>query len=158
MKKILLLTVVAVFLMIPFTSFAKTAISDSELGSVIAQQGVTIDFTDFNLGSISIDTISWGDAGGFGSTYTSDGWVGASVSLSDNAIVISGTMDIDVGTANGVTAIGIKLPTVTVSGNIESVVKLAGDKTLTTGANVLGTSFISGLSVNPSGTLVIYAH
>jgi len=158
MKKIWLLTVVAVFLMMPFTTFAKTAISDSELGSVIAQQGVTIDFTDFHLGTISIDTISWGDGGGFGSTYTGDGWVGASVDISNDAIQISGTMDIDVGTSNGVTAVGIKLPTITVAGNIISVVKLAGNKELTSNATVLGTSFISGLSVNPSGTLVIYAH
>jgi hypothetical protein len=157
MKKILLLTVIALFVMMPFTSFAKTAISDNELGSVTAQTGVTIDFSAFQLGSVSIDTISWGDTG-FGTTYTAAGWVGASVDLSDNAVNISGTMDIDVGTNAGVTAIGIKLPTINVTGNITSVVKLAGDQTLTTGALTLGTAYMSGISLNPSGTLIIYAH
>jgi hypothetical protein len=157
MKKILLLTVIAVFVMMPFSSFAKTAITDSELGSVTAQTGVTIDFNQFQLGTISISTMSWGDSGGF-TGYTDDGWVGASLTLSSNAVNISGTMDIDVGTNAGVTAIGIKLPTITVTGNITSTVKLAGDQTLTTGALTLGTAYISGLSVNPSGTLIIYAH
>ncbi|KUG22520.1 hypothetical protein ASZ90_007696 [hydrocarbon metagenome] len=157
MKRILLLTVIAVFVMMPFASFAKTAISDSELGAVTAQTGVTIDFTDFRLGSISIGTISWGD-NGFGSTYTGEGWVGQSLTLSDNAVNITGTMDIDVGTSGNRTAIGIKLPTINVTGNVEMVVKLAADKTLTTNAGILGTSYISGLSINPSGTLIIYAH
>lgn len=157
MKRILLLTVIAVFVMMPFASFAKTAISDSELGAVTAQTGVTIDFNSFQLGSISIGTISWGDTG-FGSTYTGAGWVGQSVDLSTNAINITGTMDIDVGTNAGTTAIGIKLPTINVSGNVEMVVKLAADKTLTANALVLGTSYMSQISINPSGTLVIYAH
>lgn len=156
MKKILLLTVIAVFVMMPFASFAKTAITDSELGAVTAQTGVTIDFTGFNLGTITIDTISWGDTG-FG-TYTGEGWVGASVNISDNAIQISDQLDIDVGTNAGITAVGIKLPTITVSGTIEAVVTLAADKTLVTNAGTLGTVFISGLNVNPSGTLAIYAH
>ena len=158
MKKILLLTVIAVFVMMPFASFAKTAITDSELGSVTAQTGVTIDFSQFQLGSISIGTMSWGDSGGFAG-YTGDGWVGSSLTLSDNAVNISGTMTIDVGTNAGVTAIGIKLPTISVSGNITSVVKLDGVKELTSAnALTLGTAFISNLSVNPSGTLIIYAH
>lgn len=157
MKKILLLTVIAVFVMMPFASFAKTAITDSELGAVTAQTGVTIDFTGFNLGTITIDTISWGDTG-FGTTYTGEGWVGASVNISNDAIQISDKLDIDVGTNAGITAVGIKLPTITVSGNIEAVVKLAADKTLATNAGTLGTVFISGLNVNPSGTLAIYAH
>lgn len=157
MKKILLLTVIALFVMMPFASFAKTAISDSELGSVTAKTGVTIDFSQFQLGSISIGTMSWGDTGFTG--YASEGWVGSSLTLSDNAVNISGTMTIDVGTNAGVTAIGIKLPTINVSGNIESVVKLDALKTLdSANAGTLGTAFISGLSVNPSGTLIIYAH
>ncbi|GAB6267605.1 MAG: hypothetical protein STSR0002_03450 [Smithella sp.] len=157
MKKILLLTVIAVFVMMPFASFAKTAITDSELGSVTAQTGVTIDFSQFALGTITISTISWGDDNGF-TNYANAGWVGASVNLSNNAVNISGTMDIDVGTNAGTTAIGIKLPTINVSGSIEAVVKLAADKTLAPNAGTLGTAFISGLSVNPSGTLAIYAH
>lgn len=163
MKKILLLTVIAVFVMMPFTSFAKTAISETELGAVIAQQGVTIDFAQFSLGNISIGTVSWGDANGFGGTYTSAGWVGASVSIVGGAngpVQISGTMNIDVGsTAANVTAIGIALPTISVSGNITSVMKLDNDRALgSPNAGTLGTAYISGLTLSPSGTIIIYAH
>lgn len=157
MKKILLLTVIAVFVMMPFASFAKTAISDSELGSVTAQTGVTIDFSEFQLGSIQIGTMSWGDTG-FGTTYTGEGWVGAGINISNNAITLGGTMDIDVGTNGGTTAIGIKLPTITVGGNITTTVKLAGDKTLTTGVLTLGTAYMSDITLNPQGRLIIYAH
>ena len=157
MKKILLLTVIAVFVMMPFASFAKTAITDSELGAVTAQTGVTIDFSQFQLGTIAIDTVSWGDAGGF-TDYTGDGYVGASLALSDNAVNITGTMDIDVGTNAGTTAIGIKLPTIKVEGSVDAVVKLAADKKLTTTAGTLGAVYMSGININPSGTLIIYAH
>jgi hypothetical protein len=37
MRKSILLAIVAIFIMIPLASFARTAISDSELDSVIAQ-------------------------------------------------------------------------------------------------------------------------
>ncbi len=158
MKKILLL-VVAVFVMMPCASLARTAISDSELSAVIAQEGVTIDFNNFSLGTISINTISWGDSNGF-TGYTSAGWVGGNLALSNNAITISNTMSIDVGTNTTLTrtAVGITLPTINVAGNIDATVKLAADKTLTTGAANLGSVYISGLNVSPSGTLVIYAH
>ena len=158
MKKILLLTVIAVFVMMPFASFAKTAISDSELGAVTAQTGVTIDFSQFQLGTITIGTVSWGDAGGF-TDYTGDGYVGASLTLSDNAVNITGTMDIDVGTNGATTAVAIKLPTIKILGSLESVVKLDADKALGT-ANVgtLGTAYMSGLNINPQGSLIIYAH
>jgi len=159
MKKILLLTVIAVFVMMPFASFAKTAITDSELGAVTAQTGVTIDFTAFDLGTITIDTVSWGDADGFGTTYTGEGWVGASVDISTNAIKITDKMDIDVGTNGSVTAVGIKLPTINVVGNVDLVVKLDALKTLSSAnAGTLGAVHMSGININPTGTLVIYAH
>ena len=157
MKKILLLTVIAVFVMMPFASFAKTAISDSELGSVTAQTGVTIDFSQFELGNVTIGTISWGDAEGF-TGYSSQGWVGANISMSTNAVTLGGTMDIDVGTNSGTTALGIKLPTISVGGNITTIVMLAGDKTLTTGVKTLGTAYMSDITLTPSGRLIIYAH
>ena len=163
MKKILLLTVIAVFVMMPFASFAKTAITDSELGSVTAQTGVTIDFgTSFSLGNVQIDTISWGDGDGMGasSAYSSAGWVGASVEMSPNAITLNGTMTIDVGTnaTDARTAVAIKLPNINISGNITSTVQLASDMELSSGNMVLGTAFIKGLSLSPAGTLTIYAH
>ncbi len=42
MKKVLLLTVVALFVMMPFASFAKTALSDSDMSAITAQEGVSI--------------------------------------------------------------------------------------------------------------------
>jgi len=164
MKKILLLTVIALFVMMPLASFAKTAISDSELGAVTAQTGVTIDFTNLGLAltPTAYPAISWGDDG-FGTTYTAEGWVGANITELSNATVgISGTMDIDVGTNAGTTAIGIKLPA-TIKVGVDAVtmaVKLAADKGLATNAGTLGTAYISNLKLNvaTSGTLAIYAH
>jgi hypothetical protein len=72
MKKSLALAVIAVFVMIPLVSFARTAISDSELGSVIAQQGVSIEFGSLTLNNTSLTSMAWGDAGGF-TSYTGDG-------------------------------------------------------------------------------------
>ena len=75
MKKILALTVIALFVMMPFASFAKTtAVSDSDLGAVTAQSGVSIDFSNLTISNVSISAQSWGDTDGFG-TYTSPGWV-----------------------------------------------------------------------------------
>ena len=42
MKKVLLLTVIALFVMMPFASFAKTALSDSDMSAITAQEGVSI--------------------------------------------------------------------------------------------------------------------
>ncbi|PKN38934.1 MAG: hypothetical protein CVU62_01675 [Deltaproteobacteria bacterium HGW-Deltaproteobacteria-2] len=161
MKKILLLTVIALFVMMPFASFAKTAITDSELSSVTAQEGVTIDFgTSFSLGNVQIETISWGDGNGF-TGYASAGWVGASVDMSPDAVTMSGTLNIDVGTntTDARTAVAIKLPNINISGNITSVLKLAPDQELIAAGNAtIGTAFIKGLTLSPAGTLVIYAH
>jgi len=159
MKKILLLTVIAVFVMMPFASFAKTAISDSELSALSAQAGVTIDFSQFNLGDIQVSTQSWGDANGFtAGTYTTAGFVGASLSLSTNAISLTGTMDIDVGTSGTRPALGIKLPGISIGGSVDQTVKLASDKTLTSNVGTLGTSYMAGITFSPSGTIIIYAH
>ena len=77
MKKSLTLAIILIFVMTPLASFARTAISDSELDSVIAQQGVTIEFVSVTLNNVSMNTFAWGDAGGF-IGYTGDGlgWAG----------------------------------------------------------------------------------
>ena len=54
MKKTLILVLIAVFVMIPLASFAKTAISDSELSTVTGEAGISI--------SIDVSSISWGVA------------------------------------------------------------------------------------------------
>jgi hypothetical protein len=60
MKKILISVLITIFVMIPLASFAKTAISDSELGTVTGETGVSIDFSSFIIGSTSIGTNYWG--------------------------------------------------------------------------------------------------
>jgi hypothetical protein len=58
MKKNLILALIAVFVMIPLASFAKTTMSDSELGTVTGQEGVSINFDNFT--GINISSTSWG--------------------------------------------------------------------------------------------------
>ena len=158
MKKVLLLTIVAFLMMVPM-SFAKTAISDSDLADVTAQEGVTINFDCFTVGAITIAAQSWGDADGCTTCggYTAAGWVGASVTMSSNFVRISGNMTIDVGTSGTRTALVIGLPTLNLAGSMTQVVKLGTAANLS-GGSVLGTSYMSGVSVNPSGQLIIFAH
>jgi len=158
MKKVLLLTIVAFLMMVPM-SFAKTAISDSDLADVTAQEGVTINFDCFTVGAITIAAQSWGDADGCATCggYTAAGWVGASVTMSSNFVRISGNMTIDVGTSGTRTALVIGLPTLNLQGSMTQVVKLDTAANLS-GSSVLGTSYMSGVSVNPSGQLIIFAH
>ncbi|HOG89697.1 MAG TPA: hypothetical protein PLV50_04110 [Smithella sp.] len=159
MKKVLLFAVLAMFLMVPM-SFAKTAITESDLAAVTAQEGVTINFDCFTVGAISIDVQSWGDSDGCTTCggFTSTGWVGAEIDMSSDFVTISGDMTIDVGTnSGGVTALAIGLPTLNLVGSMTQVVKLANNAQLT-GGSVLGTAYMSGLSVSPSGVLIIHAH
>lgn len=160
MKKVLLFVVIAMFMMVPL-AFAKTAITEKDLGDVTAQEGVTIDFSCFTLGSIDIAVQGWGDSDGCTTCggYTGAGWVGNSLATSDNFLTISGTMTIDVGTSGDRTALVIGLPTLSMTGDMTQVIKLANAPGgLNASTQVLGTSYMSGLSVSPSGNLIIYAH
>ena len=158
MKKVLLFTVLAMFLMVPM-SFAKTAISESDLATVTAQEGVTINFDCFTVGAISIDVQSWGDADGCATCggYTAAGWVGATIDMSTDFVNIEGNLTIDVGTSGTQTALIIGLPTLNLAGSMTQVVKLGSTPELS-GAAVMGTAYMSGLSVSPSGQLIIHAH
>jgi hypothetical protein len=74
-------------------------------------------------------------------------------------MTIGGTMTIDVGTSGARTALVIGLPTLTMSGDMTQVVKLANSASGLAGTTqVLGTSYMSGLSLSPTGSLIIYAH
>jgi hypothetical protein len=162
MKKSLALAVIAVFVMIPLASFARTTISDSELDSVIAQQGVTIEFVNLTLSSTSLTSMAWGDAGGF-TGYTGDGWAGiGNVTISGDVAVINGPMNIDVGTNGGSTRVNISLPTVSIGGtaglNVTASVKLAASADLATNATTVGVLDIKGLKTQVSGSVMVYAH
>ncbi len=158
MRKVLLFAVLAMFLMVPM-SFAKTAISESDLAAVTAQEGVTINFDCFTVGAISIDVQSWGDADGCATCggYTAAGWVGATIDMSDNFVTLTGDMTIDVGTSGTQTALIIGLPGLDLAGEMTQVVKLGSSANLS-GAAVMGTAYMSGLSVSPTGQLIIHAH
>ena len=157
MKKVLLFAVLAMFLMVPM-SFAKTAISESDLAAVTAQEGVTINFECFTVGSISIDVQSWGDDGcSTCGGYTAAGWVGAEIDMSTDFVGIKGNLTIDVGNDGTNTALIIGLPTLNLKGSMTQVVKLGTAADLT-GAAVMGTAYMSGLSVTPTGQLIIHAH
>ena len=158
MKKVLLFAVVAMFLMVPM-SFAKTAISESDLAAVTAQEGVTINFDCFTVGAISIDVQSWGDSDGCAGCggYSAAGWVGATIDMSTDFVGIEGNLTIDVGNDGTKTALIIGLPTLNLAGNMTQVVKLGTDADLTSAA-VMGTAYMSGLDVSPTGQLIIHAH
>jgi hypothetical protein len=145
--------------MVPFTSFAKSAITESDLAAITAQEGVTIDFSNFTVGGISINVQSWGDGDGFGA-YTTAGWVGATdINLASDFITITGEMTIDVGTSGAVTALGIGLPGLNFSGDMYQTIRLADSAAnLATSTQILGTAYMSGLSVSPTGSLIIRAH
>jgi len=158
MKKIFLLTM-AVFLMMVSLSFAKIAITEKDLGDVTAQEGVTINFDCFTVGAITIAAQSWGDSDGCSGCggLTGAGWVGATVNMSSDFVTITGDMTVDVGTSGTRTALIIGLPTLNLAGTMTQVVKLGTTANLS-GAAVLGTSYMSGVSVSPSGYLTIFAH
>jgi hypothetical protein len=159
MKKVLLLTVIALFVMMPFASFAKTAITESDLADLTAQEGVTITFANLAISNVALAVQSWGDSDGF-TNYTGSGWVGATIAMTGNVLSLAGTMTIDVGTSGSTTGVSIGLPTLNI-GNatfaVDQVVKLSTAKTMT-GTQVLGTSYMSGLTATITGGLIITAH
>ena len=160
-KKFTSLIVLLVMMMLPLVSFAKVAISEKDLNDITAQEGVTINFGCFTLGAITVAVSSWGDSDGCSACggYTGAGWVGASITMSSNFVGISGNMTIDVGTSGTRTALIIGLPGLSLAGSMTQVIKLASTNNLTGGAlGTLGTSYMSGVQVSPSGYLVIFAH
>ena len=158
MKKVLLFVLLAMFLVVPM-SFAKTAITEKDLNDVTAQEGVSINFNCFTVGAISIAVQSWGDADGCATCggLSVAGWVGASIDMSSNFVGITGNMTIDVGTSGTRSALIIGLPGLNLAGTITQVVKLSSTNNLG-GTQVLGTSYMSGVSLAPSGYLTIFAH
>jgi len=153
MKKVLLLAVLAMFVMVPFTSFAKSAITDSDLQAITAQEGVTIDMSHLTV-NVSMTEQAWGDGDGF-TGYASAGWVGAT-NVTIPTIGFSGDLTIDVGTSGGTTALKVGLPSLTLSGDVYQTLALGTSETTLT--QVLGTSYMSGVNVTTAGYLVIKNH
>ena len=174
MKRILMLAMIVAFIMIPLMSFAKTAISDSDLGAVTAQTGVSILFNQFTISSLSLSKISWGDNDGVPNQgvsdtgYTIAGYLGANgVTMTGNIIEFNstnpGTMNIDVGTSGATTAMKIDLGSITLGGaagmNIIGTMKLGDIKTLDNGnSGNLMIVDIERVRVFLSGTVTVFAH
>jgi len=160
-KKIFTSLIVVMVMLLPLTSGAKSLITEKDLGDVTAQEGVTINFDCFTMGAVSVNVASWGDSDGCASCggLSTVGWIGASVTMSTNFIKLSGNMTVDVGTSGTRSALIIGLPTVNLAGSMTDIVMLASSAQLTGGtAKILGTSYMSGVSFNPSGYVAIYAH
>ena len=115
---------------------------------------------------------SWGDADGFAQGgYTGAGYVGAKgLSLAAGYpaawptgylnILVSGTMSIDVGTSGSETSLIIGVPTINLLPGtaITQPLALGNVKDFSDNQALLGTAYISGISVSPAGSLAIHAH
>jgi hypothetical protein len=125
--------------------------------------------------------VSCGDMDGdqSGATgYTSAGYFGARNMYMESPaegtegnnnffILVSGTLDIDVGSNGGKTAVVIGLPTVTIplmdpsntyQQGITQPLVFATSRDLDTNTQALGTLYTGGISISPSGSLTISAH
>jgi len=178
MKKFLVCVfTVMFFTMMPFLSFAKESIPDNELGSLTAQEGVTIDFgtwgpnpyvTHGNVAVLNFTPTlqSWGDGDGFGagSGWEDAGWVGAQMSVGASQLFVGGKMDIDVGTnASGYTAVRIGLPSAFIHTTItDTTLKLSTGKTLSDAQPALGTVyndvFAAFLNMSTTDSITISNH
>jgi hypothetical protein len=160
MKKILTLTMAALLMAISGTLSAKEPICDSDLATMTAEAGVTINMDNFNTGSISIAVISWGDGDGYATAgYGNAGYIGMTdLEMTGNVAVFSGDMKVDVGSNATQTRVNIALPTITLGGtSISSVLKI-GDAQNFSGGRTLGTLDVIGLQTQIDGTIQVFAH
>jgi hypothetical protein len=160
MKKILVcLTVSMFFMMMPFVSFAKTAMSESEMRSLTAQEGITINFGAYP-GTIAItnfspSSVSWGDADGF-SGYTTAGYLGVSglTMGAASSIILFNSMTIDVGTNAGATKVNIGLPSALIHPvTTNATIRLDTTKTLGDAQPALGTLYNDNFAVMINSSL-----
>jgi hypothetical protein len=155
--------VVALLVTVPFMSVAKQILSEGEMGSLTAQEGVTVDLGTWNpaggqFGDIAVLGFapalqSWGDSDGF-TGYTDSGWAGAFTTMrADSVIAVGGKMTIDVGTSGAVTAVRIGLPSALVhTYETNQTIKLGTGKALSDAQPALGTTYndIFAAMLNPT--------
>ena len=162
MKRLILLAIAVFWVMIPWVSSAKTVISDSELDAVIAEQGVSINFTALTVGgTTTLTSASWGDSDGFGSgsTYPNSGYAGLNaVAIAGNLSVINGAMNVDVGTSGTRTIVNMLLPTITLGTmSMNATMMMSQDVNLGSG-NDLAYVTVQNLAATLNGTIKVYAH
>jgi hypothetical protein len=175
MKKLLWLTVISLFVMMPLSSFARTnIISDSDLGAITAQEGVSIYFNNSTTTAFTF-TASWGQSNISSITgspitnfpFDKGGWAGVEVSFGDTSL--SGLLTIDVGVNNTATtgstgipggiALGLKNLALK-SGSVEAIIKIGAEKTLAvpTATMTLGTYYLGSYYTTLNGQVIICTH
>ncbi|MGP8154097.1 MAG: hypothetical protein ACLQBQ_08145 [Smithella sp.] len=183
MKKVLLLTVVTLFLMAT-AAFAKTAITDSDLNDIAAQEGVSIYLDNITVSPFSM-VVSWGQSNISSITgqpianfqFDQGGFVGGDLSIGKQSV--NGLLTIDVGVNNaalgtsskgytqgkaygtyipGGVAIGLDNIALAIEGE-QLIIKYGSEETLTSTATVtLGTWFTTGLNTTINGQVIISTH
>jgi hypothetical protein len=152
---------VAMLMMMPRVSSAKTVVADQDLADVTAEAGVSIVFDKVTMGNnaTTLTSLAIGDPNGF-TGYTAAGWGGISnVTTAGNVTVMDGTMNIDIGTSGTSTRMQIVLPTMTMGTmNITAMVKAGTTGDLTASSNVLGVLDMRGFSTVTTGTIQVFAH
>ena len=165
MKKLFILTIAFLFVMLPFTSFAKEVITDRDLEQVTAESGVSIGFSNFSLGgsAVAATVTLLGDSNGYNDgtyVYASPGFTGASnIDISGNITQISGNMTIDVFSSGASTLVNIGLPAITLgTADVAGVMQLSSSVNLT-GGKKLGELGIVGFSTQVAAqSIQIFAH
>ncbi|MBF0382226.1 MAG: hypothetical protein HQL69_14475 [Magnetococcales bacterium] len=150
-------------MMVPFTAFGLTAITDKDMDDVTGQAGIDIYFDGFVDMNIAVNDISWGDSDGAAGTSSTAGYIningGSNITVN---VQISGSMGIDMGTtpAGGIATSGdtvpantaymfMSIPDVTIAINVpdELTLTLASDADATTNAAVMGILSLGTLNV-----------
>jgi len=174
MKKVLWLTVISLFVMMASSSFARTPISDSDLGAVTAQEGVSIYWNNVTTSAFSF-TASWGQSNLSSITgspianfaFDKGGWAGVDVMFGDTSI--NGLLTIDVGVNNSTTTAasgipgGVELGLKDIAikmGSIQAIVKNGAEKTLSvpTATMTLGTYYLTSVYATINGQVIISTH
>jgi len=169
MKRVLAGMIAALFFtMMPFISFAKKIITESELDGITAQEGVTVDFScptytySTISGSVMVENFaptlsSLGDGNGFG-TYNTTGWTGVGNITMGSAsnIIVYNKMTIDVGSSGTVTRMNVGLPSIFVHPvNTDAIMKLGTQKNLSTPGATGGVDQIMGSLYNDKFALIV---
>lgn len=161
MKK-LLMSIIAVWVavMMAGTSWSKSIISDSELDEVTAEEGVSVNFCDFSVSVSSINAVSWGDGDGYSSgAHGNAGYAGMSnTTVTGNAVTISNTAVIDVGSSGSETRVNVDLPTINLGAlNATTTMKVSSAQDLS-GGKTMGVLNMRGFQSELDGSFQVYAH
>jgi len=141
-----------------------TGVGSVTISSHTATQGIESAFNNVYLAipAVAVDA-SWGDADGFGNTYTSAGYIGVRDFMTSDTMLIalSGTTSIDVGTSAGVTVLNIVLPTAVINPtgvNITAPLALGSIKDFSDNQQLLGSMNMSGFTATMTGSMQVMSH